>query len=116
MRDRHGVEVRPLVQDLTEPTSLRRWPRPPQDSTSDSFIYNAGASDRTTTFLENDPDYSLKQIKLDCIGPVAWPVTLRLRQCASAAEAASLASSPPCACRGGFGDPRGVFGGEGFPT
>jgi len=28
-------------------------------------IYNAGASDRTTTFLENELEYSLKQIKLD---------------------------------------------------
>ena len=35
------------------------------------LIYNAGASDRTTTFLENEVDYSLKQIKLDCIGPIA---------------------------------------------
>jgi short-subunit dehydrogenase len=34
-------------------------------------IYNAGASDRTTTFLENEDEYSFKQIKLDCVGPVA---------------------------------------------
>ena len=40
-------------------------------STSAWSIYNAGASDRTTTFLDNELDYSLKQIKLDCIGPIA---------------------------------------------
>jgi short-subunit dehydrogenase len=34
-------------------------------------IYNAGASDRTTPFLETGFDHALKQIKLDCIGPVA---------------------------------------------
>jgi short-subunit dehydrogenase len=35
------------------------------------LIYNAGASDRVTTFLETDVEYSLKQIKLDCIGPIS---------------------------------------------
>ncbi len=35
------------------------------------LIYNAGASDRTSTFLENEFEYSLKQIELDCVGPTA---------------------------------------------
>ena len=35
------------------------------------MIYNAGAANRTTTFLEDSHEESLQQIKLACIGPVA---------------------------------------------
>jgi short-subunit dehydrogenase len=71
VRARHGVEVRPLVLDLTTPDVGARVAAATEDLDVGLVIYNAGASDRTTTFLENDFEYSLKQIKLDCIGPVA---------------------------------------------
>jgi short-subunit dehydrogenase len=70
VRARHGVEVRPLVLDLTDPDVGQRIGAATADLEVGLVIYNAGASDRTTTFLENELEYSLKQIKLDCIGPV----------------------------------------------
>jgi uncharacterized protein len=70
VRARHGVEVRAIVQDLTDPDAGARLVAATADVEVGLVLYNAGASDRTTTFLENELDYSLKQIKLDCIGPV----------------------------------------------
>jgi uncharacterized protein len=70
VRARHGVEVRPVVLDLTVPDVGEQIAAATADLEVGLVIYNAGASDRTTTFLENELDYSLKQIKLDCIGPV----------------------------------------------
>jgi uncharacterized protein len=70
VRARHGVEVRPVVLDLTVPDVGEQIAAVTEDLEVGLVIYNAGASDRTTTFLENDLEYSLKQIKLDCIGPV----------------------------------------------
>ncbi|WP_319447921.1 MULTISPECIES: SDR family NAD(P)-dependent oxidoreductase [unclassified Mycobacterium] len=70
VRARHGVEVRPVVLDLTVPDVGERIAAATADLEVGLVIYNAGASDRTTTFLENELEYSLKQIKLDCIGPV----------------------------------------------
>jgi short-subunit dehydrogenase len=70
VRARHGVEVRPVVLDLTVPDVGERIGAATADLEVGLVIYNAGASDRTTTFLENELEYSLKQIKLDCIGPV----------------------------------------------
>ena len=71
VRERHGVQARALVQDLTDPDVGARVADATDGLDVGLLIYNAGASDRTTTFLENEVDYSLKQIKLDCIGPVA---------------------------------------------
>lgn len=69
-RARHGVEVRPVVLDLTVPDVGERLAASTADLEVGLVIYNAGASDRTTPFLENELAYSLKQIELDCIGPV----------------------------------------------
>jgi short-subunit dehydrogenase len=71
VRARHGVEVRPLVQDLTNADVAAELAAATEGLEVGLIIYNAGASDRTTTFLESGYDYALKQIKLDCIGPVA---------------------------------------------
>jgi uncharacterized protein len=71
VRSRHGVEVRPLVQDLTDADVAARVADATKGLEVGLVIYNAGASDRTTTFLESGADYAFKQIKLDCIGPVA---------------------------------------------
>ncbi|MDT5217150.1 MAG: hypothetical protein QOK18_5389, partial [Mycobacterium sp.] len=64
VRARHGVEVRPVVLDLTAPDVGDQIATATEELEVGLVIYNAGASDRTTTFLENDLDYSLKQIKL----------------------------------------------------
>jgi short-subunit dehydrogenase len=71
VRERRGVQARALVQDLTDPDVGARVADATDGLDVGLLIYNAGASDRTTTFLENEIDYSLKQIKLDCIGPIA---------------------------------------------
>ncbi len=71
VRERHGVRARALVQDLTDPDVGARVADATDGLDVGLLIYNAGASDRTTTFLENEVDYSLEQIKLDCIGPTA---------------------------------------------
>jgi len=70
-RDEHGVQTRVLVQDLTDPDVGAKVADATVGLDVGLVIYNAGASDRTATFLDNEIDYSRKQIKLDCIGPIA---------------------------------------------
>jgi short-subunit dehydrogenase len=70
VRARHGVEVRPLVLDLTVADVGERIGAATEGLEVGLVVYNAGASDRTSTFLDNELDYSLKQLKLDCVGPV----------------------------------------------
>lgn len=70
-REQHGVQTRVLVQDLTDPDVGAKLAEATAELEVGLVIYNAGASDRTTTFLENELEYSLKQIKLDCVGPIA---------------------------------------------
>jgi short-subunit dehydrogenase len=70
-RDEHGVQTRVLVQDLTVPDVGARVAEATEGLDVGLMVYNAGASDRTSTFLENEVEYSLKQIKLDCVGPIA---------------------------------------------
>lgn len=70
-RDDHGVQTRVVVQDLTDPEVGAKVGVATDGLEVGLLIYNAGASDRTTTFLENEVEYSLTQIKLDCTGPIA---------------------------------------------
>jgi uncharacterized protein len=70
-REEHGVQTSVVVQDLTDPDVGAKIADATDGLDVGLMIYNAGASDRTTTFLENEYEYSLKQIKLDCIGPIA---------------------------------------------
>ena len=70
-RDRHGVQVRAVVQDLTADDMVARIAAATDGLDVGLLIYNAGASDRTEMFLDNEIDYSLKQVALDCVGPVA---------------------------------------------
>jgi short-subunit dehydrogenase len=71
VRDRHGAQVLAVVQDLTDADVAARLARATEGLEIGLVIYNAGASDRTTPFLETGFDHALKQIKLDCVGPVA---------------------------------------------
>ena len=70
-REEHGVQTRVVVQDLTDPDVGAKVATATDGLDVGLLIYNAGASDRTTTFLETEVEYSLKQIELDCIGPTA---------------------------------------------
>lgn len=66
----HGVQTRVVVQDLTDPDVGGKVANATHNLDVGLLIYNAGASDRTNSFLDNELDYSLAQIKLDCIGPI----------------------------------------------
>jgi uncharacterized protein len=68
-RDAHGVQTRVVVKDLIDPDVGAKIAEATDGLEVGLLIYNAGASDRITTFLDTEIDYSLKQIKLDCIGP-----------------------------------------------
>lgn len=70
-REAHGVQTRVLVQDLTDPDVAAQVADATDGLEVGLVIYNAGASDRTAAFLDNEFEYSLKQIKLDCVGPTA---------------------------------------------
>ena len=69
--DAHGVQTRVVVQDLTAPEVGTKVADATDGLHVGLLVYNAGASDRTAAYLDNELDYSLKQIKLDCIGPTA---------------------------------------------
>ena len=71
VRERHGVEVRPLVMDLTVPDVGDRVAEATDGLEVGLLIYNAGAANRTMEFLDDSFEDSLQQIKLACIGPVA---------------------------------------------
>ena len=71
VRERHGVEVRPLVLDLTDQDVGERVAEATDGLEVGLLIYNAGAANRTVEFLDDSFEDSLKQIKLACIGPVA---------------------------------------------
>jgi short-subunit dehydrogenase len=71
VRERHGVEVRPVVQDLTVPDVVDRVAGATDGLEVGLLVYNAGAANRTTEFLDDSFEDSLQQIRLACIGPVA---------------------------------------------
>lgn len=71
IRGQYGVEARPLVQDLTSPDVGARVAEATNLLDVGLLIYNAGAANRTTEFLDDSFEDSLQQIKLACIGPVA---------------------------------------------
>lgn len=71
LHDRHGVEVRPLEIDLTDADVADKVAQATAGLEVGMLIYNAGASNRTTEFLDDSFDDSLHQIKLACTGPVA---------------------------------------------
>jgi uncharacterized protein len=71
VRERHGVEARPIALDLTDPDISERVSEVTDGLEVGLVIYNAGAANRTVEFLDDSFEDSLRQIKLACIGPVA---------------------------------------------
>jgi short-subunit dehydrogenase len=72
VRQRHGVDVRAVPLDLTVPDVGERVAQATDGLEVGLVIYNAGAANRTVEFLDESFDDSLRQIKLACIGPVAF--------------------------------------------
>ena len=60
-----------MVLDLTVPDVSERVAEATDGLEVGLLIYNAGAANRTTEFLDDTFEDSLQQIKLACIGPVA---------------------------------------------
>ncbi len=71
VRERHGVEIRPVVLDLTVADVSDRVAAATEGLEVGLLVYNAGAANRTTEFLDDSFEDSLQQIKLACVGPVA---------------------------------------------
>jgi len=71
IRERHGIEVRTLPLDLTEPQVGARVAAATEGLEVGLIIYNAGGANRTRPFLEDSFEDSLAQVKLVCIGPLA---------------------------------------------
>lgn len=71
LRERHGVDARPLALDLTSVDMVDRVAEATEGLEVGLLIYNAGAANRTVEFLDDSFEDSLQQIKLACIGPVA---------------------------------------------
>jgi uncharacterized protein len=71
VRERYGVQARPLVLDLTDADLGAQVAEATDGLEIGLVIYNAGAANRTVEFLEDSFEQSLKQIKLACIGPLA---------------------------------------------
>ena len=114
VRERHGVEVRPLVQDLTAADVGDRVAEATDGLEVGLLIYNAGAANRTTEFLDDSFEDSLQQIKLACIGPVAlarhFAPAMRERGRGGIVLVGSLA------CLAGSSPAGRVFRGEGVST
>ena len=68
---RHGVEVRPLALDLTDPGLGARVAAATEGLEVGLVVYNAGAANRTRPFLEESFADSLRQVQLACVGPLA---------------------------------------------
>jgi short-subunit dehydrogenase len=69
--EHHGVDTRLLPLDLTDADCGDRIAAAAEGLDIGLVVYNAGAANRTTTFLEDTYEDSLQQIQLACIGPVA---------------------------------------------
>ncbi len=69
--ERHGVEVRPLALDLTDPRIGDRVAAATEGLETGLVVYNAGAANRTRPFLEDSFADSLRQVQLACVGPLA---------------------------------------------
>ncbi len=68
---RHGVEVRPLALDLTDPRAGALAAAAAEGLEVGLVVYNAGAANRMRPFLEDSFADSLKQVQLACVGPLA---------------------------------------------
>lgn len=70
IRECHGAEVRALPLDLTDFDISARVADATEGLEVGLVVYNAGAANRTNEFLDDELEFSLRQIKLACAGPV----------------------------------------------
>lgn len=66
LREKYGVEVRPIALDLSAPGALAELSRATADLEVGLFVYNAGADDRGGPFLDKDLDAHLEMVHRNC--------------------------------------------------
>ena len=66
LREKYGVEVRPVALDLSAPGTLAELERATADLEVGLFVYNAGADDRSGPFLDKDLDAHLEMVHRNC--------------------------------------------------
>jgi uncharacterized protein len=66
IRDRHDVEVRTVVLDLSAPNAIAELAKATANLEVGLFVYNAGADDATATFLEKDLETHLRMVRRNC--------------------------------------------------
>jgi short-subunit dehydrogenase len=68
IRDRHGVQVRTVVLDLSAPDAIAELARTTADLEVGLFVYNAGADDDPVAFLDKDLAAHLRMVHRNCAG------------------------------------------------
>ncbi len=70
IRSQHGVEVRTVALDLSDPDAMAELAAATSALEVGIFVYNAGGEDRTTTFLGKDLDPHLELVRRNCVSVV----------------------------------------------
>lgn len=68
VRARHGVQVRTVALDLSAPEALAMLEKATAGLQTGLFVYNAGADDSTTAFLDKPLDAHLSMVRRNCAG------------------------------------------------
>lgn len=71
VRAAHGVELRTVPCDLTDPEAASVILAATDGFDIGLLVYIAGAANRSNTFLEDSLEESLDLVRLNCIGPLA---------------------------------------------
>lgn len=71
LRRRHAVEVRTLAVDLTNPLIGEQLAPTTEGLEVGLLVYNAGAVNYVGLFLDESFEFWLRQVKLNCVGPLA---------------------------------------------
>ncbi|MEU6198601.1 SDR family NAD(P)-dependent oxidoreductase [Streptomyces sp. NPDC047061] len=68
IRAEHGVEVRSLALDLSEPDALAELARATADVEVGLFVHNAGSDDSAAAFLDRERADHLRLVRRNCVG------------------------------------------------
>ncbi|MFI1213003.1 SDR family NAD(P)-dependent oxidoreductase [Streptomyces sp. NPDC020802] len=67
IRARHGVRVRTLALDLSEPDAPAALAEATADLEIGLFVHNVGGDDSTTAFLDRDLESHLRMVRRNCV-------------------------------------------------
>ncbi|MBA4024899.1 MAG: short-chain dehydrogenase [Gordonia sp.] len=66
IRASHGVEVRTIILDLSDPGAIAELEGATSDLEVGLFVFNAGGGNHSIPFLEQDLDHHLGQVQRNC--------------------------------------------------